>query len=130
MGRFNLSGNYCREFANNSVISAPEDNLHLIIDSQCGIRCSRSISGVQTDMRWVKPSPGMVSNIRITNDGSYSDLLRTTNLQSDFNGVYTCTSGNSVENVLHIGLYVDKPGIINMKHKFKPGPHSFNKVFV
>ena len=116
MGSFNDSGNYCRGFANNSIISMPKDNLHEIIDSRCGIRCARSTTEVQMGMmRWV--TPGYVSFIDIVNHNSYSDLRRTSNLQSDFNGVYTCTLGNSIEQVLHIGMYITKPGMTNFINK-------------
>ena len=96
----------------------PEDNLTEIIDSRCGIRCARSSApDIQMSMRWEKPRPG-ISNLNTVDRGSYSDLVRLSNLNNNnINGVYSCILGNSVDDVLHLGIYLSKPGINYEKFK-------------
>lgn len=117
MGRFNVSSNYCREFTNNSIISMPEDNIENIIDSQCGIRCARSTRSLEALMRvsWEKP-PGSDGHFdeRSNTAGSFIDLTRLGQLRDSIDGVYTCRLGNLSENVLHIGVYVSRPGEIKL----------------
>ena len=99
----------------------PEDVIDDIIDPQCGIRCASSILEAPMMMWWEKPqgSDGYFrehtnNNIMINDAGNFADLTRQGSLPNNIDGVYTCRFGSSPVNVLHIGVYVSRPGEIKL----------------